>query len=220
MWTDILKGKRERPNIDTHKKKKTEKKEQKRLNRNRKAKLAKKKRLIAERAKKVKRAFAPHVGFDAKLLRYKMVLDPLTPTFDLHYEMSYKGRKFGIIQLEIFPDKRGLYPNGDKLKRYPSKYANTGGIYASKESFKIRLYAIEAGYAETFDERLEVLVAEFLEEYERMRTTMPWAMDKKDHWKEALREEIASEKPPHRKMTEEQWRKKANIKRRLREKLG
>jgi hypothetical protein len=43
MWTDILKGKRERPNIDTHKKKKTEKKEQKRFNRNRKAKLAKKK---------------------------------------------------------------------------------------------------------------------------------------------------------------------------------
>lgn len=222
MWKDILKGKRERPNIDTHKKKKTEKKEQKRLDRNRRRKLAKKKRLVAERAKKVKRAFAPHVGFDAKLLRYKMVLDPQTPTFELDYEMSYKGIDLGIIQLEIFPNAQGLYYNGDYLKLSfgPDSIRNTEDYLYGHSSFSISLFHREHSFqrdysrsvkennfnsAKTFDERLEILVAEFVEEYERMRTSMPWAMDKTD-WKDVLRGMTEAEKKKFKRGQKEGWK--------------
>ena len=229
MWTDILKGKRERPNIDTHKKKKTEKKEQKRLSRNKRRKIAVQKRLIKNRLKRIQTEFhSGRIGFDAKLLLSRQ--HPPFSQGEIKYEISWitpdkEKITFGIFRILMFennvsffkylpqPHERGVAPTGKGKGRVEPR-------------FRIQLPRWDNSIKEPahFEQFLEFIVGAFLDDYMKMRTSMPWAMDTKDHWKETLRGMSPAEQAKFREGVRSdpsriipQWRKRANIRRRIRE---
>ena len=112
MWFDILKGNREKPNIDTHKRKKDEKSKKNTVDVKLKQKIAQQKRRLKENMGKVKQLFnSNEIGWTAELIDESTSMEDSEP--NEHLEWGSKILTKGILKYRIkYPPlntKRGSF---------------------------------------------------------------------------------------------------------------
>ena len=127
MWFNILKGNREKPNIDTHKRKKDEKSKKNTVDVKLKQKIAQQKRRLKENMGKVKQLFnSSEIGWTAELIDESTSMENSEPNEHLEwgskiwtegilkYRIKYpplntEGGSFGHINIKISSDVYTTY---------------------------------------------------------------------------------------------------------------
>ena len=119
MWFNILKGNREKPNIDTHKRKKGEKRKENAMRVKLKQKIAQQKRRLKENMDKVKQLFnSSEIGWTAELIDESTSMEDVddekrwnteTKWIEGILKYSAEGGSFGTITIKISSDVYTTY---------------------------------------------------------------------------------------------------------------
>jgi len=121
MWVNIFKGNREKPNIDTHKRKKDEKRKENIMDVKLKQKIAQQKRRLKENMGKVKRLFnSNEIGWTAELIDESTSMEDDEP--NEHLEWGSKIWTEGILKYRI------TYPPSWPVKGFSSEGGTFGTI--------------------------------------------------------------------------------------------
>lgn len=173
MWFNILKGNREKPNIDTHKRKKDEKRKKNTMSVKLKQKIAQQKRRLKENMGKVKQLFnSSEIGWTAELIDESTSMKDVddekrwnteTKWIEgiLKYRIKYpplntEGGSFGHITIKISSDVYATY-----LIFEDQSTIKFGGSFTQRTYGKVRWYTTSRGpYArlQTKNENFEIIL--------------------------------------------------------------
>ena len=174
MWFNILKGNREKPNIDTHKRKKDEKSKKNTVDVKLKQKIAQQKRRLKENMDKVKQLFnSSEIGWTAELIDESTSMENSEPNEHLEwgskiwtegilkYRIKYPPRNsergsFGHITIKISSDVYTTY-----LIFEDQSTIKFGGKYLQRIYGKVRWHTTSRGHVARFqikNENFEIIL--------------------------------------------------------------